>query len=229
MPGDTFPTVSSLWQGALLGSIVNAVMTAFEPEYASIQGWSNNTYLVDNWNGHFAMIGFGKKCRVAAFFMDPKSPLSPFIQNSTSHMNVVLNQMPRCCRLFANQGPLKFYHQELNDKYQACFTTAFWAETDDDVDSHDTWSVIYENGAHIIRIQLLDDISSAMMEWEDSYQMEQWQSDLALSLFNRRILEPESEWNLLPNELSLLMKSHNKRAFDLSLTKFSEILFNIPG
>src|SRR5207245_9777914 len=111
---------STLWRGAILGGIVNAVMTAESHGYAHTRQWIKNHYILNGGDGRDGVITFAgghwlEPAPLIGVFLDCHSDRSPY-----HWAEYDLERFFRNCsdyqRSFADQGALSFLQQVVHGK-----------------------------------------------------------------------------------------------------------------
>jgi hypothetical protein len=200
--GNEYLSCATLWRGAILGTIANATMTIVTPEYASFQSWDSSNYLIDGWDGRYGAITFEGPSLVGVFF-DPKSDRNPHHHSETYDIESLFRGAPSYHRSLARRGALRYWNQVIAGEYAPCITAAFWNEGDF-LTSADPWSVVYNNGGDLIRIQLIEDLNMALAEWKEAYQMTVEQVQFVRSLFEQRMTSARVPFLLTPAETTWL-------------------------
>jgi hypothetical protein len=217
-----FPKTAVLRPGAILGTIANAVMCADTPDFAVYQRWEGNNYLVDGTDGTYGAITFEKGSVVGVFF-DAQSDRSPFRLKGAYDIGVFFRGMDASHHVIAQNGALKYWHQLLAGRYVPCVTSAFW-DNGEYLMAADFWDAVYENGAHVIRIQLIEDTGVALKEWQDAYQMTNDQVAFVESLWERRLVGHHEQIQLTPAETKWLeVRARDAGAFSVSLKQLERI------
>lgn len=202
---DESPKRSVVWPGSILGTIVNAIMTAENADFATSQQWDGKNYLLDGWDGRYGAVTFDEDSLVGVFF-DAKSDRSPFRCGEDYDLERFFRGMPPSHRSLANLGALKYWHQWMGNKLIPCVTAVFWDEGEY-LTASEPWELVLANGAELIRTQLLEDKQSALEAWRICYGMNSTQVDLAKSLFNRKMAAAKETIELTLTEIQLLEAS----------------------
>jgi hypothetical protein len=197
---DRYPKSSVVWPGAVLGYLVNCIMTAQSEFYASCCYWKGQNYSI-NGHGLYGTLTFEGKSLVGIFF-DPHSERSPYQCPDTYDLNRFFRGMSRYHRSLAEREALQ--HIELFDETNIpCITTAFW-DAGDYLTAADPWEVVLAEGARLVEIELIEDLDVALAARQESYQMTPEQVALARSLFQRKMAQPATPIALTPAEVAFL-------------------------
>src|SRR5271165_1853818 len=163
---ELFPKKATVWSGAILGGIVNAVKTAEDLGFSSFSGWSRNTYVLRGGDGRDGAITF------AGGHWYPDAPLVGAFFNihgrnfhdDPALLEYCFRGCPAYQRSLANGGALRFLLFTGPNAIRA--TAAFWDECDR-VSASDSWDVQLANGVDLIAAELIEDHDAAMAAFQD--------------------------------------------------------------
>jgi hypothetical protein len=197
-----FPRRDVLERGVLLGSIANAIMIATDSGYARFLSWDGRNYVLNGCDGTYGAMTFDPAGVVGAFF-DAQSPFNPFRSKEQYNPNRFFLGMPAELRSLVERETLLYNRQEYKGHLLSLVTAAFWSKGDH-LDAALPWVEVLANGAEIIQTELMQDLSKALAEWQDAYQMTTQQVDFARSLFERKMVEPGKLIGLSASDLRFL-------------------------
>jgi len=200
----SYPKVSVLRRGVFLRAILNAIATTEHDDYARLLSWDGKNYVLNSLDGKYAAIVFEGNNVVGVFF-DPDSPNNPYKSHEQYETKRFFIGMPKSLQALADQA-LRFNHQSYEGNTMALVTAAFWSEGEY-LKAAVSWEEVLANGAHIIRIELIDEIDLALKEWEEQYACSPDCIALARSLFERRMITSETSVVLSESEMRWL-ESH---------------------
>ena len=176
-----------LLNGAILGTIAHAIWVPHHPEMAYEQSWDGPNYNIQNYAGAYGTITFAEKGVVGVFF-DVHSQKSPFRAKKSYNLLSFFTGMPDDLLSLAHEEALQYVLQEYEGADRPIITAAFWSE-DKDLIGAEPWQNIFNNGAHLVSVQLLE-TDAAIAEWQSNYELSFAQVDLLRSLFTRKIADP---------------------------------------
>lgn len=202
MRGSGYPKVSILYRGVILHSIVNATVTAQDPEFTRFLSWDGQNYVLNSGTGRLGAVTFDRGLVVGVFF-DANSRHSPRNGDEEYDIKRFLQGMPKHHHSLAEAQTLKYNRQDYRGALAPLVTAAFWNEGEN-LTAAFPWAEVFQNGAHLIRVELMEDIRSAMGEWKESYEMSQEQVSFSLSLFERKIVNPSHAVVLSRSEVARL-------------------------
>src|ERR1700687_5307383 len=102
---EKYPKSSVVWPGAILGYLVNSIMTAERAGLASFRFWEGQGYFTNNGQGVYGAITFERQSLVGVFF-DAKSERSPYQHPDTYDLNRFFRGMSPYQRLLAESAAL---------------------------------------------------------------------------------------------------------------------------
>src|SRR5271165_1525315 len=165
---ELFPKKATVWSGAILGGIVNAVKTAEDLGFSSFSGWSRNTYVLRGGDGRDGAITFagGHWYRdaplVGAFF----NVHGRNFRDNAALLEHCFLGCPAYQRSLANGGALRFLLFEGPRDIRV--TAAFW-DDGDRVRASDAWDVQLANGVDLITAELIEDHDAALAAFQVDY------------------------------------------------------------
>jgi hypothetical protein len=198
---EMFPEKQRLWRGALLGSVIHAIMVTRYPDLANEQSWDGMNYNVQDSMGSRGTVSFAGAHVVGAFF-DAKSPRNPFRTGDAYDLERLLQGMPSPLRQVAEEEALQYVLQKYQGQAVPIVTAVFWDEGER-LAAAEPWPRVYENGAHLLRNQLLE-TEAALKAWRVAYDMSPEQVALALALFERKVKAPGEKFELEARQVELL-------------------------
>ncbi len=187
----TYPFAISrqqLWRGAVLSTIAHAIWIAQDPILAYEQSWDGRNYNIQDSQGALGTITFAELGVIGAFF-DAHSPRSPFRSNKTYTTAPFFEGMPTALWEIAQAETLQYLLQEYQGSDVPLITAAFWSEGEN-LASTEPWSEVFDNGAHLVRIQLLEP-EDAIADLQSNYELSPQQVNLLRSLFIRKTAAPD--------------------------------------
>jgi hypothetical protein len=193
-----------LWRGAILGTIAHAIFVTHYPELASSHSWDGINYNVQNYAGAFGTVTFSDQGTVAVFF-DAHSTKSPVRVGKGYEPHSFFTGIPAALFAVAQAETLQYALQVYDGVERPVITAAFWSEGEDLVAAA-PWSEVIENGAHLVRIQLLE-IDAAIEEWQSEYELLPAQVELARSLLHQKVSDPNTPIRLNKEEQSVIINT----------------------
>lgn len=186
---------TQLYEGCVQAAITHAVAVGMYPELNYEHSWDGINYCMNNTQGCRATITFHNEYVIAVFQDIGKTDwnrdaLSFFDGASKEIIEIAQNEA------------LQYVLDEINGVVKPVVTAAFWG-TWDKLYSTQPLASIIENGAHIIRSQLLH-YNNAMNEWRDYYDLDSKQISLIQKLFHAKINASGEVVILHDDELELL-------------------------
>jgi hypothetical protein len=205
-----YPRKAVVWRGAILGGLAHAVMAAENSFYADSRYWAGQDYVATNQQGLYGTVSIEGSLMIATFF-DRESDRSPYLAGKNHDIDRLFQGCPVCHRCLletrANLAP------DLLGDGTRCATAAFWDDEEDDeecVTAVDPWEVVLNEGARLIRIELIEDIEEALSEWQVDMDMKQEQVVFTRSLFARKIAQPTGMIDLTRAEVTFLRSTSGK-------------------
>jgi hypothetical protein len=221
-----FPEKQRLWEGAILGSVVHAIMTARHPELSHEQSWDGLNYNVQDSMGSRGTVSFSGERLVGAFF-DAQSSRNPFQSGENYDLSKALRKLPSEHRRLAEAEALQYVLQEYRGAATPILTALFWSEGAY-LAAAEPWRQVYENGARLIRIQLLD-TSVALQEWQRAYGMSSPQLELATKLFEAKRRNFKADIALDAAALGIIQASASSpEGIDACRESLAEVGISLP-
>jgi hypothetical protein len=202
-----FPKKSVLWKGAILGGIVNATMTAQNPDYACYSHWAGNDYGLNGADGREGFVCFeggpwAVEGRLVGVFFSAHSPRSPF-HTETYDVEAFFQGCPPFQKSLAERVLHPAMELPVRGKEIACVTAVFWDEGDH-LTAAGAWDEVMDNGVDLIENELIDDVELAYAAWQDAYGMSAEQVEFVRFLFQRKMAKPTVAFELTDAELRWL-------------------------
>jgi hypothetical protein len=227
---------SIVWKGAVLGTIVKSIATAIHADFDSLQSWSENNYVVQGWDGRYGAVTFtgpqgvffhpDRSFLVGAFY-SVESRWVPNAGEGQRDREPFFRGCPAPQREMAEKGALQFLLFELHPG-GPCVTTAFWNEGAV-LTAADPWPIVLENGADLIRIQLIEDVEEALTEWQEDFGLSRKQIDLARAIYQRKLKASNEEITLTESECTFLASlSEEPDAMPACRRSFADIRIIVP-
>jgi len=203
-----FPAIQDLWRGALLNTIAHAIWIAADPLLAYEVGWNGKNYLRQDSMGTSSAIHFADSSTVVGTFFASGSIYNPFSNPDYVYdIELFFRGIPRELRVIANVETLSFMQQEHKGVVQPIITAAFWG-SDRNLTAAMPWDKIWENGAHILEIELMP-LESVFETLEADLEITAEQLDLIKALFRKRGMELDSTIILDDGEYRALISHGN--------------------
>jgi hypothetical protein len=177
-------------------------MIAKEPDLARFLSWDGKNYVLNNADGTYGAITFVGTDVVGVFF-DSESSRNPYVSNGRYEIDAFFQGMPSQLRSIAETQTLRYNRQAYRGETVPMITAAFWSQGEY-LTAAFPWPDVFRNGAHIVRVELLEDAESALQEWQDSYQCSPDELAFARSLFDRRMSDPSTPLVLSAPEIEWL-------------------------
>lgn len=188
-----------LWEGCVLGGVVNAVMSAESDLFSRFRRWNNDAYVLDGLDGRQGVVVFedglrSANGRIVGLFFDANSDLSPF-RSTDYELNTFVRDMPAMQREMATRAIDRFLLDIEDDTTISLVTSAFWSRDPDVVGSR-SWDEVLRNGASLIEAEIQGGNEAAVARWTTSYKMSPTQAAIVLELFHLRIAYPGDDITL---------------------------------
>jgi hypothetical protein len=196
------PKHSVLYQGCVLSSIVNAVSAGRYASSTFYHSLWQNTYLYDGTDGNYATVIF-EQGKVMGSVYEKESERSLRHRDEPYDLSALFRGMPASHQPLADLM-LSSWHTEINGQKVPFITAAFWNEGEY-LTAAEPWEDVYRNGGELLRIQLLEDPEKAIAEWKVNCQLTSTQTNLARSLFYRKMSQPDQIIVLTPDEVDVLL------------------------
>jgi len=222
-----FPTTAVVRPGAILGTIVNSIMVAQLPELEYLRSWDGVNYNVNDGEGTFGTITFGKTCLVAAFF-DVHSKKSPYRSATAYEISSFFEGMLDDHHKLLEGETLQFLLQNYQGKLVPLVTASFW-DDGERLTGALPWDELLANGAEIVAVELMENKDAALSVWEEQYDMSLEQVQLAQALFQRTMTMKQAQTELEDAEFRLLRSmAHSEEAIAACRRSFSTIGIVVP-
>lgn len=220
-----YPEQQLLWPGAILGFIAHAVSLVRYPEFKHEQSWDGNNYSVQDSSGSRGTVAFCGKQFVGVFFSE-SSDRNPFSSDRAYDLQRFLVGLPDDLATLAHDEALQYVLQDYEGSASPIITSAFWGDGKQErVAAAEAWSDVFENGAFLIKNQLLKQDES-LAAWQAEYELSDEESAFVKSLFHRKLSRPEAQLSLTTADLSLLKSvTQDEEGLETSREPFSEINF----
>jgi hypothetical protein len=161
-------------------------------------------------------------CVVGAFYSVRGSRCPRAGEECHKSTEAVFRGCPEHHRRLAEAGALQFLLFESHPG-GPCATAAFW-NAGDYLSAADPWQQVLENGADLIRLQLIPDAEEALAAWRVEYDLSAKLIDLARSIFRRKLDEPDKDIRLTASETAIVAAlSTDPNAFQSSKVSFADI------
>lgn len=198
-----YPRQQLLWPGAILGSIAHAVAVARYPDLAHEQSWDKNNYCVQDSSGSKGTVAFSGQRFIAVFFAE-SSERNPFTSDEKYDLQRFFAGLPDDLVTLAYEEALQYVLQDNEGIPSPIITSAFWGDGQQQhVAAAEAWADVFENGAFLIKNQLLTEDES-LAAWQAEYELSDDEATFVTSLIHRKMSQPTSELNLTAADLSLL-------------------------
>lgn len=213
------PPVQDLRRGTILCTIAHAIFVASNPTLAYEVSWDGPNYLRNDSMGTRGVVTLKNDALIGAF-SDIHSSRSPFrVGEKQYDLNMFFRGIEPNLFSTAQVETLSYLTEEYHQKAAPTVTSAFWSSGDYLVGA-ESWDTILENGAHLIKIELLP-THEAIPLIEDDYEFNAKQVGLLKSLFRRR-MGSESPLTLTFDELQVLF-AQGREGIDASKTLLKSI------
>lgn len=221
-----FPEAARLRPGAVLASIVHAIMIAQVPEMAHEMSWDGEVYNLQDSMGSRGTVAFSEKGLVGVFF-DKDSPRNPFLPGVGNDFQAYFEGMPDELYSLAFDDALQYILDEYEGQDLPVITAAFWG-AGGRLAAVEPWPEVYKNGAHMVRIQLME-ADEALTEWQLEWEMPPRLVALARSIFERKMRSPNETLTLSAEDRDLIAEgAEADGGMDASRESFSEIEIVLP-
>ncbi|VTS04820.1 hypothetical protein [Tuwongella immobilis] len=199
-----------LWEGAVLGGIASAIMSAKDETFGRFRLWQDNAYICDGLDGREGTVFFesGWKATpgwVASAFFNPKCESSPF-RSSVYNLNAILDGMPTHQRDVVNDAIRDYMSDEDEGKMVPLVTSAFWSTKEGRLVANTSWEQLFCDGASLVTTEVKGFTDEAVAEWGSNYQMPSPLLDLAIKLYQKRVTDGQAKIELLTAETRLLLE-----------------------
>jgi hypothetical protein len=229
-----FPSVAVLWNGAVLGGIINAVKTAEAPDVAHYRQWIRNNYILNGGDGREGVITFAgghwySKGPLVGVFSNVHSRRSPVVPPHEWSTEQALRGAPQYQRDLADQSALTYLELEVCGRTDPRVTAAFWDDDHGYLTAPDPWETVLEHGANIIEDECIEDLDLALERARISDGMCEEQVSFVRALFERKTAHPPKRLLLSDAEADWLRsQSSDPRSIDLCSELLKEMGIIVP-
>ena len=196
-----FPTRRQLWDGVVLGTIAHSIWQASDEEFAPDQQWDGHNYGLNNEQGARGTITFAPE-GVVGVFCDVRSVRNPWHSEVPYDPHTFLATAPGPLLAIAERETLQYQLFDFRGAVAPVITAAFWSQGER-LTAAEPWSTVVVNGAHLLRIQLME-TERAVGEWQENYEFSIAQVALLRTLFERRVALRDLPIRLQSEELVVL-------------------------
>lgn len=205
------PTKWTLWSGAIVGGIVNAIMTAQSASYAPFREWFRNHYALNGADGREGVITFAGGHWYAdgpliGLFYDVHSKRG---WPREQEVEPVFRGCPAYQRSLADQQALRTLRLEIDGQTVYRISTVFW-DQEDCLAAIEPWEQVMANGASLICEELTEGCDSAISHFQEAYQMSPEQMAFAEMLFKRKIQRPPARIEPSESDVSWLQSTFHE-------------------
>ena len=200
-PLTTFPKRSQLWRGVVMATIAHAIWVAQDPEEAYSLSWEGMNYSRQDGSGTRGTITFAED-RLVAVFSDDNSPRTPWRKKGAYDLDNYLNGIPDDLLALARAEALQYVLDDYQGVVQPIITTAFWGYGED-LTAPETCDEVVEHGAHLIRIELLED-KAALEALQENFEWDEPEMGLLTRLFYRHMQKPTLALTLADSDMTIL-------------------------
>lgn len=190
-----------LWEGCMFGSINHAIMVAHYPYVSHEQSWDGINFSIQDGSSTRATITFHPSGCVAVFRND-KSNRAYGKKSKEIKLEDYFKNAPAEILKIANEECLQYLLDEIDSKIQPVISTSVWEENGNFY-SMDSLETFLEEGGEILQKQSLS-IDEAQEIWMEEFEMTEEQSELTLSIFNRKMANPTEKIILTPDEIKII-------------------------
>lgn len=183
--GSEFPTRFVLWRGVVWHATISAIASTKCSDFARLLSWDGTNFVVNRMDGTYGAIVFKSGIVIGAFF-DVDSDFSPFKSGVQYDITRFFTGMPAHYWELAESSIFRFNRQNYRGEWVPIVTAAFW-DRGEFLTATLPWREVLENGAHVIRVELIDSLDTAVEEWRDAYQLSSEQISLFRSLVERGV------------------------------------------
>lgn len=197
-----FPTLARLRRGVLLGTIAHGLWQMALEQFAPSQQWDGTNYGLNNEQGERGTITFDGD-RVVGVFCDVHSERSPWQSEAPYDLAPYFTGIPPDLLQLAQEQTLLHQLDDYRGRLVPVITTAFWS-AGERLTAAEPWPAVVANGAHLLRIQLMEP-EQAIMAWQENYEFAADQVAMLRALFGRRQASAEPVLVLKPWEQAVLL------------------------
>ena len=209
-------TRQQIWRGSMLASIAHAIMVAHFPEIANEHSWDGMNYSVQDSAGTRGTISFHQHYCVGAF----RNEQSKRMSTGEVHAEKYFKGAPEPIIELAEVETLQYLLDNINGNVTPVITTAFW-RVGHHIVTNDEYESMIENGGFILETHVLE-LSAAIDEWVEYYDMNEKQIVLMNSIYERKVSNPEDIIRLTNDEINMI-GSEDPEGLTESKISFEEI------
>jgi hypothetical protein len=212
-----FPKRAGVLRGCILAYLVDCIMTAQHALFTRVS-WKDDgffagkgpaVYGMNDGQGIYGAITFEGELLVGIFY-DTHSERSPYRHPETYDLNRFFQGMPSHHRILVD-GPLEDFIGNVDGQLIPEVTTAFW-DNGDYLTAADPWEVVLNEGARVVRIELMADIDDALAAWQEEYEMSPHQVAFSRLLFDCKMSCPTGIIELSNAEVTWLRSTCEERS-----------------
>ncbi|MFC3746072.1 hypothetical protein [Paenibacillus sp. GCM10012306] len=206
-----------LWRGCTFAAIAHAIMVAHFPKSSNEHSWDGMNYSVQDSMGTRGTITFSPNYVVAAFRNDKSERVSA---NKFAEAINYFHGAPIEVIELAKSETLQYLLDDIDGNVKPLITTAFWGTSIKSY-SLDSLEELNDHGAFLLENQLMD-FENSLESWKEYYDMSSEQCDLLISIFNRKVTNPNETIVLTKEEITML-GDVDQEGLDESEISFKEI------
>ena len=222
-------SVEQLWKGSILASIAHAIAVSRWPDVSNQQSWDGLNYSVQDGMGSkgticfdFTQQQFPAKCAGAVF--GARSNRSKLEKGLPQESQGFLTGIPDDIRSLAEES-FQYLLDDFSGEVRPWVTAALWS-IGPSLASQDSWEDFKEQGGHLIERQLIP-VDTAVTAWKQEYKMSDEESEMLVSLYSRRINNPQVVLTLTLDDRRII-EQHGE-GVEESWESFSELSFQFPS
>jgi hypothetical protein len=189
-------TTQQLYEGCLLASLAHAIMVAKYPEFSYEHSWDGINYNVQDGAGNRGTITFAQGTCVGAYRAESR------INEPLDHERL-LNELHPNLQQLAYDETLPYLLENVSGQVKPVIITIFWADESGVIVSPHDYLQMLDRGGNLLERQVMEH-SQSVKAWQEYYDMSDEQVELMLSLFRKRISNPNEPIILTLEELALL-------------------------
>lgn len=172
-----------LFEGCILGTIAQSVWLLKSLIKLEEQYWDGLNYNISNTEGAYGTLSFFGKDKLFAAFFDTKSYLNPFVKSNDRYSSEDLYKSAHIeIKKIAQEDTLQYMLQNYKGKVVPLITSCFWIYKDELFAEYE-WAEVYNNGAYLLKTQLITDFKIALNEWQKNYNLNETEIELVKRLF----------------------------------------------
>jgi len=140
--------------------------------------------------------------KIIGAFFESNSSRNPFYTRNNYELEVLFKGMPSYLLEIAHKETLQYMLDDYDGTIIPMITSIFWSE-ENRLFAAESWSQVFTHGAHLIRSELMSS-DTALVEYQDAYELSPQKISVIQSLFNRRITTQTTLLQLSKSEYELL-------------------------